>query len=454
MKRSWQLTSLAASVCLCLGWLVLLAAGQKQQEAEAQQAKADIDPQAQQVVDALAQTLAGADNFATKLEAAINISDGENKMRIEREIRILAQRPNRLRLSFKTAGGPASEEMQLVSDGEKLTTFLANSNQYVVQETVKSLEGLLEHPILRRVTVDATNGGAILGAIFSENPTDWLLSDVNTVEYLGKVKLDETECHHLQFKQAQLDWQLWVATGPQPVIRQFKPDTDKLVEQLAKQQPQLKDLKFDVVMKCSQWKLDAELKGDTFSFKPPEDAEEVESLSPGRREMPDPRELVGKEAPPFELDLLGGNTVKLSQHKNKDVVILDFWATWCGPCRQAMPIIAKVADAYSRKDVVLYAVNVEETPAAVNEFLEQSELDLTVLLDKKGEVAKAYRAFGIPQTVIIGKDGTVQVVHVGLSPNLEAELNEELGALVAGKNLAGNKKDEGEKQGSEEEGDK
>ena len=72
----------------------------------------------------------------------------------------------------------------------------------------------------------------------------------------------------------------------------------------------------------------------------------------------------------------------------------------------------------------------------IRTYLKSEKLDLTVLLDKEASVAAQYKAEAIPQTVIIGKDGTVQVVHVGISPDLEAQVTAELSALVMGRKLA------------------
>src|SRR5690349_4238380 len=81
--------------------------------------------------------------------------------------------------------------------------------------------------------------------------------------------------------------------------------------------------------------------------------------------------LDGKPAPAFSLDLLKGGKATLADHKNKNVVILDFWATWCGPCVQAMPIVSEVAKSFADKGVVLYAVNEQEEADAVKAFLEK-----------------------------------------------------------------------------------
>ena len=75
----------------------------------------------------------------------------------------------------------------------------------------------------------------------------------------------------------------------------------------------------------------------------------------------DYRPLLDESVPMFTLDMVGGGRLDLGKHRNKDVVILDFWASWCGPCRIGLPILNKVAQDYKDKNVVFYAINLKES---------------------------------------------------------------------------------------------
>jgi thiol-disulfide isomerase/thioredoxin len=143
-----------------------------------------------------------------------------------------------------------------------------------------------------------------------------------------------------------------------------------------------------------------------------------------------PEELVGKAAPNFKLALLGGGEIELSSLKGKNVVLLDFWATWCGPCRQAMPALVEVAKEYESKGVLYLAVNLREDPAKIQAYLTQTGLKIQVPLDKDGGVADQYKVRGIPTMAIIDKQGIVRDVHVGSSPNLKATLTQSLDKIV------------------------
>ena len=139
--------------------------------------------------------------------------------------------------------------------------------------------------------------------------------------------------------------------------------------------------------------------------------------------------LVGKDAPAFELELLDGKPFRLADTRGQ-VVVLDFWATWCGPCLQAMPQVDRATRAFRDKGVKLVAVNLQETPKAITAMLERHKLDLTVALDRDGVVADRYGATAIPQTVLIGRDGKVARLYIGGGPDFETQLRDALLGLV------------------------
>lgn len=143
--------------------------------------------------------------------------------------------------------------------------------------------------------------------------------------------------------------------------------------------------------------------------------------------------LTGQAAPPFTAPLLGGGTLDLANHLGKDVVILDFWATWCPPCRKGLPAVAAAAKAFHGQGAVVYAVNLMEPESKVTAYLRDAGLDLPVALDADGVAARLYEVSGIPQTVFIGKDGIIREVHVGLSTNFESMLSARLKKLISEK---------------------
>ena len=183
---------------------------------------------------------------------------------------------------------------------------------------------------------------------------------------------------------------------------------------------------YTITMEFRNWQLGVAQAADAFAFTPPADAVE---------ELPAPPQAVpatqtGAAAPDFTLERLEGGTVQLKEHFGKDIVILDFFASWCGPCRRAMPLVAEVARKFADKGVVLYAVNQRETPEKVKAYLEKYGLSVPVLLDTRGQVGLLYQVSGLPRMVVIGKDGTIKAIHRGMTENIDAQLTQEIEALL------------------------
>lgn len=120
---------------------------------------------------------------------------------------------------------------------------------------------------------------------------------------------------------------------------------------------------------------------------------------------------IGEPAPDFQLMDLNGNPVRLSDFEGRPVVI-NFWATWCPPCRAEMPDIQAVHSEYGDRAVIL-AVNIMEHPQTVNDYFQRVGLDFTALLDTGGEVTGRYRIVAVPTTYFIAADGTVADRNVG-----------------------------------------
>lgn len=141
--------------------------------------------------------------------------------------------------------------------------------------------------------------------------------------------------------------------------------------------------------------------------------------------------LVGEPAPPIKLKRLNGQPYDLEEEKKKrKVIVLDFWATWCGPCIQWMPRAESVVDEFSEEDVELVAVNLGETEDVITPVLDRLDLDPTTILDIDGVVADLYKATAIPQTVVIDRDGNVDRVFVGGGKQNETLLRESLKTLT------------------------
>jgi thiol-disulfide isomerase/thioredoxin len=141
--------------------------------------------------------------------------------------------------------------------------------------------------------------------------------------------------------------------------------------------------------------------------------------------------LIGKNAPEIEAKTLAGEAFKLSAVKQK-VVVLDFWATWCGPCVMAMPGLQKVHEwiAAEKKDAVIYPVNLGEPTEKVKPFWEEKKFTMTTVLDTEQKSGEPYGIQGIPMTVVISS-GKVRHVHIGFDRGMEEKLKKEIDALLS-----------------------
>ena len=134
---------------------------------------------------------------------------------------------------------------------------------------------------------------------------------------------------------------------------------------------------------------------------------------------------VGEPAPNFKLENLDGQFISLSDLQGKPV-LLNFWATWCPPCRAEMPYLQQIYEEWSGKGPVVLAINIGESHSKARNFLQTHNLSLPVLLDTKENVARKYNITGIPATFFIDSDGTIQVKIIGAFPSktaIEKNLN-------------------------------
>jgi thiol-disulfide isomerase/thioredoxin len=137
---------------------------------------------------------------------------------------------------------------------------------------------------------------------------------------------------------------------------------------------------------------------------------------------------LNKQAPDFNVDLLDGAPLTLSSLRGRPVV-LDFWATWCGPCIASMPSMIELARDFEGK-VEFIAINQQEDPEEVREFVTSRLWNLRVGLDVDGSLNRLFGVNAIPYTLIIDPQGVVRHVHIGATPDLKAELTEVLNGLL------------------------
>lgn len=315
-----------------------------------------------------------------------------------------------------------SSEAKVYSLNDKRYVHLVKDRKYVEQDAATRAEliGMMGGGPLRV--------GSLWLAGFLHGEKEMLEEAI--IEYAGEeAGMDEgaPPAHKVRVMRDEFDVDMWIAKGDAPLLQRFRID---LAKSLTDSPGQAASGGVDVTFTFSDWRSNITLADETFQFTPPEG---VQKMTPGGSRQQggksgDP--MVGQSAPEISLDLLDGGKMKLSDHKGKHVVILDFWASWCGPCRMSLPLVAEVAAQYADKGVVFYAVNVGESPEKARNFLAQTKLSMTVAMDPDGKAGRLYGAEAIPRMVIIDKEGVVRAGHRGASMSIKEELRAELDAIL------------------------
>src|SRR4030088_374850 len=137
----------------------------------------------------------------------------------------------------------------------------------------------------------------------------------------------------------------------------------------------------------------------------------------------------GPAAPQFTLGARGGRDVSLRQYHGQ-VVMINFWASWCGPCRTEMPLLENIYKKYHKAGFTLLGVNVEPDSEAREDWLKQPPVSFPILYDKESKVSKLYDVSGMPSTVIIDRKGNLRVLHHGYKPGDENEYLDSIRTLI------------------------
>ncbi len=146
---------------------------------------------------------------------------------------------------------------------------------------------------------------------------------------------------------------------------------------------------------------------------------------------PSPGVEKGAEAPDFALEDMQGNSVRLSDYRGK-VVFLNFWATWCPPCREEMPSMERLHEVFGKRNFIMLTVNTDEYRDSVETFLEKNPYSFKVLLDSRAEVQDLYGVFRFPETFLIDKEGKLVERIIGARDWSSVNSLKQIETLVGG----------------------
>ena len=134
-------------------------------------------------------------------------------------------------------------------------------------------------------------------------------------------------------------------------------------------------------------------------------------------------------APNFSLPDASGKSVSLGDFKGQ-VVLINFWASWCGPCREEMPLLDELSARYAPLGFTMLGVNVEEDSSAAKGFLSGTPVTFPILYDRENSVSQLYDVIAMPSTVIVDRTGQIRYIHHGYEEGNEHDYQDQIRALI------------------------
>lgn len=367
--------------------------------------EADITPDAKKLISQVAEAYAKLKTLnltgTMTLEKDVNGNKGQNATSFTSRF----QAPNRFEHSTK-------DDIRVGSTGTRIYAFQPTDNTYVEYDAPKEKVGsdALPRPL---PTVLSEQDPSLLLALCSD-PAKELVGDAAHVKLAPDTSIDGRICPTLELKMKD-GTSTRLAFDPETHL--MRQSATNLTTAIQKQNPGVSSLVFKV--NYSAVKPDAPVAAEQFAWVRPDGARDAAAIKSGGgpgEESNAADALVGHPAPSFKLAGLDGNEVSLASLKGK-VVVLDLWATWCPPCRMSLPHLDKLYQSKKKDGLIVFAVDQQEEKDKVQAFVKETKLGVPVLLDSDGDMSEKYKVDGIPETIVIGKDGKVKKVFVGFNPD-------------------------------------
>ena len=138
---------------------------------------------------------------------------------------------------------------------------------------------------------------------------------------------------------------------------------------------------------------------------------------------------IGAAAPDFALRSSSGKNLKLSEHRG-EVVMVNFWATWCGPCRQELPLLNRLHEQYRKAGFTLLGVNIDDRPDAAQSMAKKLGISFPILFDTEKQVSRLFDVNAMPSTLLIDRDGKIRYIHLGYRPGYETRYESQVRELL------------------------
>lgn len=339
---------------------------------------------------------------------------------------------------------PFEGSRTIVSDGQTEWTYLVSENQFTKKAFDKTSLPETGTPLL-----DQFKSYTMFSDVISEDLTEGLVSAKVVREERIELGGQHINCYVLEviysdkgetaakLKDAKIGndveqgkmafpMTFWV-DKERLIILQHKFDGGGIFAQIFKAFAD--NANFTMATTLSVAKINETLPDSLFAFTPPAEAKEVAKFDSklagsAEEEESEANTLIGSDAVSFSLADLTGKQFSMDKLRGK-VVVLDFWASWCGPCRETMPNVEKLHKEFKDRGVVVLGINDEEI-ADAKRFVQKYGYTFPTLIDAKGSVSKQYGIQAIPQTFVIDRDGKIvaQFMGTGQEVNLRDTVKE------------------------------
>jgi thiol-disulfide isomerase/thioredoxin len=322
---------------------------------------------------------------------------GQN-MKVTTETSRAVLNPGKMRLETHAQG----LSMIIVSDGETTWMYTSIGNEYTRKSAAMGAQGIMDAmgmadmmPNMADIHLTQKTTGDESIVIDGQKHDCWVVhTDIGAIELPAAVKGAKISDGAIT---TWIDKKLGIDLQSEVSMKVSMPGSIST-------ETHIKTVKKDL-------QIDGPIADSVFAFTPPDGAKEVEKLSVfgAMNATPD---LAGKTAPDFTLQTLDGKPYGLAALKGKPV-LLDFWATWCGPCRKAMPAVEKVFQDYKEQGLVILAVDGGEDRDTVQAFLKKTPMAYPAVLSGESPILKDYQVKAFPTFVMIDRDGKIAAYEIG-----------------------------------------
>jgi peroxiredoxin len=351
------------------------------------------------------------------------------------ELSIAASGSDKVRIE---ASGAGEGSFVVVGDGKELTRLFATQKVYNRVPSTKTLDDLQTDALTRHALkgsgVDFLLRTDMIGTIHAQT---------RTVNDMGFVTRGE---HRLQaFRLTLADGRIvdvLVKADPKaiPLPVEIKttvsiPLPDNPGPATERGSPRTFELVLNTKLK---WNLAPDLPAETFKVALPEGAKAVDDLMQALLEG-DVATLLGKPAPALTFVDLEGQKVDVASYKDKNVVVVYFWATWAAPSIRDMPGLKKYVADYTARGVTFLSVAVGDKPEDVKSWVEREGYPGKIAVDEKATMLAALKTNALPSAAVIGKDGTLQAFYRGNKHGMRDQIKQDLEHLLKGESLTGQK---------------